>query len=77
MEREGDMIDRTLLRKNITMLVEVGISSKKLYETEFEQPFLRETREFYRNYSNKLISEHTCPEFLKIAQTRLDVELDL
>lgn len=77
LERDGNIVDRTLLRKNISMLVEVGISSKKLYEQEFEQPFILQTREFYRNLSNSLISKLTAPEFLSIAQKRLEGELDL
>jgi len=77
LERDGNIVDRTLLRKNISMLVEVGISSKKLYEQEFEQPFIEQTREFYRNLSNSLITSLTCPEFLSIAQKRLEGELDL
>jgi len=31
-ERLGNISNRVLLRKNISMLVEVGFSSKKLYE---------------------------------------------
>jgi cullin 3 len=59
------------------MLVEVGITSKKLYEQEFEAPFIRETREFYHNYSNSLILKSSCPEFLRIAQKKMQTEIDL
>lgn len=66
-EREGNIVDRVLLRQVISMLVEVGITSKKLYEQEFEAPFIRETKEFYHNYSNSLILKSSCPEYLRIA----------
>lgn len=59
------------------MLVDVGITSKKLYETEFEVPFIRDTKEYYHNYSNQLIVNSTCPEFLKVAQKCLAQEMDL
>ena len=34
------------------MLVEVGMSSKKIYETEFEKVFILETENYYRIESN-------------------------
>ena len=58
------------------MLVEVGISSKKVYEHEFERPFIRETESYYRQESNKLIVETSCDEFLHLAKRRLNEELD-
>jgi cullin 3 len=76
-EREGNIVDRTMLRSVITMLVDVGITSKKLYEQEFEGPFIRDTREFYHNYSNSLILKSTCPEFLQVASNRLFLEMEL
>ena len=35
-EREGELINSSEIREVLTMLVELGISSKKVYEKEFE-----------------------------------------
>ncbi len=39
-ERDGEIVDIPMLRSSIQMLVEVGMSSKKIYETEFEKVFI-------------------------------------
>ena len=42
-ERDGGLVEITQLRQSIQMLVEIGISSKKIYEHEFEKVFIQET----------------------------------
>ncbi len=64
------------LRSAISMLVEVGVSSKKVYEVEFERTFIKETESYYRQESNKLIVDSSCDAFLQIAKKRLNQELD-
>jgi hypothetical protein len=39
-ERDGEIVDIPQLRSSIQMLVEVGMSSKKIYEAEFEKVFI-------------------------------------
>jgi len=58
------------------MLVEVGISSKKIYENEFEKVFIAETQSYYRMESNSLITSHSCYAFLQKANQRLNEELE-
>ena len=51
-ERNGEMIERIHLQKAIEMLVEVGMQSRRIYETEFEAVLIQATRDYYRNESN-------------------------
>lgn len=51
-ERDGVRIEKMQLRASILMLVEVGISNKKVYEQEFERPFIKETESYYKQESN-------------------------
>jgi cullin 3 len=44
-ERNGDKIDRPLMKAMTTMLVDLGAA---VYEEDFEQPFLAATTEFYQ-----------------------------
>ena len=51
-ERDGNFIEKTQVRSAIQLLVEVGMQSKKIYETEFETVLLKETAEYFRQESN-------------------------
>lgn len=39
-ERDGNFIEKTQVRSAIQLLVEVGMQSRKIYETEFESVLL-------------------------------------
>ena len=73
-ERDGNFIEKTQVRSAIQLLVEVGIQSKKIYETEFESVLLQETSEYFRQESNQLITDSSCSDYLKLAQKRLHEE---
>jgi cullin 3 len=46
----------------------------KVYETEFETPFLEATKCYYRNESQNFLSQNTCPEFVRKAESRIAEE---
>jgi hypothetical protein len=75
-ERDGGIVEISQLRQSIQMLVEVGISNKKIYESEFEKKFIEETQHYYRNESNTLITSLSCYAYLVKARERLNEELD-
>lgn len=50
-ERRGEMIQRQFIRKCIDMFIEVGGPNRKIYELEFENELIKQTRDFYRNES--------------------------
>lgn len=47
-EREGDQIDRALLKNVLDIFIEVGMNSMECYEADFESAMLAETGQFYR-----------------------------
>ena len=47
-EREGDQIDRALLKNVLDIFIEVGMNTMDAYEGDFEVALLNETGEFYK-----------------------------
>ena len=67
-ERDGGIVEITQLNASIRMLVEVGINNKKIYEQEFEKPFIHETQQYYQIESNQVIVDNNCYAFLQKAK---------
>ena len=65
------MIDTSLMRGILNMLVDAGIGSNTVYETEFERDFLAVTRDHYADASLEALSRCTCPEYLELVERRL------
>lgn len=66
-ERDGNIIEKTQVRSAIQLLVEVGMQSRKIYEEHFEAVLLQETSDYFRQESNKLITDSSCADYLSIA----------
>jgi hypothetical protein len=75
-ERNGEQIERICLQKVVEMLIEVGMQSKRIYEQEFEAVLVQQTRDYYRNESNQLITQNSCNSYLMKANLRLNEEQD-
>lgn len=75
-ERNGEVINRQVLKNISQMLVEIGISSREVYETVFENVFLEESAKYYKNESEIFISQNNCSEYLKKAESRLNEEVE-
>ncbi len=73
-ERDGGIVEITQIRQVIQMLVEIGLSNKKIYEHEFEKVFISETQNYYHVESNQYITSHSCYAFLQRANQRLNEE---
>jgi cullin 3 len=73
-ERKGELIDREVIKGVLTMLVELGLKTKKVYEEDFEKEFLERSSLFYRTESLELIQNESCPAFLRQAERRLKEE---
>lgn len=81
MDREGDLIDKSLLKSCAYMLeglyeTEDEDESTKLYLTSFEPEFLRASEEFYRIEGAKLLEEADAGTFCKDARKRVNEEED-
>ena len=75
-ERAGLLTDdRTLLKQNISMLLELGAAdASNVYERDFETLFLGTTQEFYHRESLDFLSKNTAIDYVAKAQGRLDEE---
>ncbi|KOS18648.1 Cullin-3 [Escovopsis weberi] len=81
MEREGDVIDRTLVRSCSRMLsclyeTEDESESTKLYLTTFEPRFLANSEAFYTQECERLLRDSDSSSWLRHTETRLAEEAD-
>ncbi|KAK7403375.1 hypothetical protein QQX98_010850 [Neonectria punicea] len=81
MEREGDIIDRNLIRSCSRMLsclyeTEEENENEKLYLTVFEPRFLNNSKTFYSTECEKLLRESDAGAWLRHTQQRLNEEVD-
>lgn len=73
-EREGELIDRSVMKDGVQLFIEMGLNSLTAYEKDFEVPLLQETSTFYKRESAKWIQVDSCPEYMSKAEKRLDQE---
>ncbi|EFH64440.1 hypothetical protein ARALYDRAFT_338398 [Arabidopsis lyrata subsp. lyrata] len=62
-EREGEQIDRELVRNIINVYVENGMGSIKQYEEDFESFMLQDTASYYFSKASRWIEEDSCPDY--------------
>lgn len=78
MEREGDMIDNSLIRSCMYMLEGLNLAedddTTKLYIIEFERAFLSRSRDFYEVEGKQLLVEADAASFCRQAKRRLEEE---
>ncbi|KAF1317887.1 Cullin family protein, partial [Globisporangium splendens] len=70
-ERNGELVDRSLLKNILRMLVDLGVHSNVVYEDDFECYFLDWTLDFYRAEAQAMLDVATCAEYLVKAEKRL------
>ncbi|KAJ7319769.1 hypothetical protein JRQ81_019280 [Phrynocephalus forsythii] len=70
-ERNGEAVDRSLLRSLLSML-----SDLQVYKDSFEQRFLEDTNCLYTAEGQKLMQEREVPEYLHHVNRRLEEEAD-
>ncbi|VDK76385.1 unnamed protein product [Litomosoides sigmodontis] len=64
-ERGGEIIDRIGVKNACNMLVALGVDSRRVYEEEFEEPFLRVSAEYYRAESQNFLLENCASVYVK------------
>ena len=76
-ERNGEVVDHTLLNGAAQMLVDMEDGKLGLYEQEFEREFLKMSEQYFHGLALKFLSM-TVPEFLrKVEETLADEEMRL
>ncbi|KAM9861186.1 cullin-4A isoform 2-T2 [Aulostomus maculatus] len=71
LERNGETVDRSLLRSLLGML-----SDLQVYKESFEERFLTETNRLYAAEGQRLMQERDVPEYLHHVARRLEEEND-
>ncbi|RWW29864.1 hypothetical protein BHE74_00031008 [Ensete ventricosum] len=69
-EREGEQIDRALLKNVLDIFVEIGLGNMECYENDFEADLLKDTAAYYSRKASNWILEDSCPDYmLKVIPT--------
>ncbi|KAF7120678.1 hypothetical protein RHSIM_Rhsim13G0015200 [Rhododendron simsii] len=75
-EREGDQIDRALLKNVLDIYVEIGMSLMEYYENDFEEELLNDSSAYYSRKASNWIVEDSCPDYMFKAEECLKKEKD-
>ncbi|KAL5080229.1 hypothetical protein RYX36_008650 [Vicia faba] len=72
-ERNGEVINRGLMRNLTNMLMDLGLS---VYQKDFEKHFLEISATFYCREAQKFIESCDCGDYLRKAERRLNEEME-
>jgi cullin 1 len=72
-EREGNIIDKSLVKSIVELYESMGMGSLDAYNTDLEEPLLASTREFYAKKRDEWINDST-PDYLIKAEDALNEE---
>ncbi|XP_060668646.1 cullin-1 [Ziziphus jujuba] len=75
-EREGEQIDRALLKNVLDIFVEVGMGQMDHYQNDFEEAMLKDTAAYYSRKASNWILEYSCPDYMLKAEECLRREKD-
>ncbi|GMY16843.1 cullin-1 [Fagus crenata] len=75
-EREGEQIDRALLRNVIDIFVEIGTGQMELYKQDFEAQMLQDSSAYYSRKASNWILVDSCPDYMLKAEECLKRERD-
>lgn len=75
-EREGEQIDRALLKNVLDIFVEIGMGQMDYYENDFETAMLKDTAAYYSRKASNWILEDSCPDYMLKAEECLKREKD-
>ncbi|KAI9122840.1 hypothetical protein K1719_005729 [Acacia pycnantha] len=63
-EREGEQIDRALLKNALDIFVEIGMGQMNYYENDFEAAMLEDTASYYSRKTSNWILEDSCLAYM-------------
>lgn len=72
-EREGEVVDRGLLKQCVAVFGKMG-DKLRVYAERLERPLLESTRAFYAKKAQEWIAEDTLPVYLLKAEAALETE---
>ena len=77
LDRDGNMVDRSLLAHVISVFTSLGLSqsnNQTIYDLIFELPFLKETKSYFQQRSTEMLKTATTFEYLVKVQKKLEDE---
>ncbi|CAI9259558.1 unnamed protein product [Lactuca saligna] len=75
-EREGEQIDRALLKNVLDIFVEIGMGQMEYYENDFEASMLNDTATYYSRKASNWILEDSWSDYMFKAEECLKREKD-
>ncbi|XP_015083074.1 cullin-1-like isoform X2 [Solanum pennellii] len=75
-EREGEKIDRALVKNVMKVYVEMGMGLMVYYENSFESAMLKDTSAYYSRKASNWIIKDSCPDYMLKAEKCLKQEKD-
>ncbi|THG07137.1 cullin-1-like [Camellia sinensis] len=75
-EREGEQVDRALLKNILGIFVEIGMGQNECYENDFEEDMLKDSAAYYSRKASNWIVEDSCPGYMLKAEECLKKERD-
>ncbi|KAL0489730.1 cullin [Acrasis kona] len=73
-ERNGEGIDRSMMKDGVNLFIEMGLNSLSAYEKDFEALLFTDTSAFYKREAASWIVTDSCPEYMRKAEDRLNQE---
>ncbi|KAI3773127.1 hypothetical protein L6452_04326 [Arctium lappa] len=73
-EREGEQIDRALLKNVLDIYVEIGMGQMDFYVNDFETDMLADSAAYYSRKASNWIVEDCCPDYMLKAEDCLRKE---
>ncbi|KAL4572102.1 hypothetical protein LXL04_018871 [Taraxacum kok-saghyz] len=73
-EREGEQIDRALLKNVLGIYVEIGMGQMDFYVNDFETDMLTDSAAYYSRKASNWIVEDSCPDYMLKAEDCLRKE---
>jgi hypothetical protein len=63
-ERDGQLIDRALVKDVLDIYLEIGRGSMAVYEQDFEEAFCKGTADYYSKKAQTWMLEDSCAEYM-------------
>ena len=63
-EREGEQIDRALLKNVLDIYVEIGMGQMDYYVNDFETAMLTDSAAYYSRKASNWLVEDCCPDYM-------------
>lgn len=75
-ERQGEQINKAILKNITQMLVDLGVGSRSVYEEDFEKQFLDTSANFYKIEAQTFIATNSASEYMKKVERRIQEEME-